>query len=123
MEFFRGYDRANPDQGAHLEGISDFHVHEFEFYPGELSLYIPEVHYQIICTPVTKLYYRKETNDERQIVYYFYPETANLTLEQIDYLFIDEGLDGVHGSSQPSSQPDLHPDAKEPTVREVHCTV
>lgn len=59
-------------------------------------------------------YYRKETNDERQIVYKFYPETANLTLEGIDDLFID--------GSQGGSQPDLHPDAKEPAVREVHCT-
>jgi hypothetical protein len=29
------------------------------------------------------------------LVYFFYPETANLTLEEVDYLFVKEGHKGV----------------------------
>jgi len=38
------------------------------------------------------------------LVYFCYPETSNLTLEEIDYLFIKEGRHGVRaltGASQP----------------------
>jgi hypothetical protein len=29
------------------------------------------------------------------LVYFFYPETANLTLEEVDYLFLKEGHKGI----------------------------
>jgi len=29
------------------------------------------------------------------LVYFFYPETANLTLEEVDYLFVKEGHKGI----------------------------
>jgi hypothetical protein len=29
------------------------------------------------------------------LIYFFYPETANLTLEEVDYLFVKEGHKGV----------------------------
>jgi hypothetical protein len=38
------------------------------------------------------------------LVYFCYPETANLTLEEVDYLFTKEGRHGIHalgGRSQP----------------------
>jgi hypothetical protein len=39
------------------------------------------------------------TNDQRS-----YPETSNLTLEEVDYLFVKDGREGIHkftGRSQP----------------------
>ncbi|KAH0408089.1 putative MFS sugar transporter, partial [Aureobasidium melanogenum] len=38
------------------------------------------------------------------LVYFCYPETSNLTLEEVDYLFVKEGSKGIHkftGPSQP----------------------
>lgn len=29
------------------------------------------------------------------LIYFFYPETANLTLEEVDYLFVKEGHKGI----------------------------
>ena len=29
------------------------------------------------------------------LIYFFYPETANLTLEEVDYLFVKEGHQGI----------------------------
>ena len=34
----------------------------------------------------------------KQIIYFFYPETANLTLEEIDFLFMDRRTVGGHRS-------------------------
>lgn len=36
------------------------------------------------------------------LVYFCYPETSNLTLEEVDYLFIKEGRKGVHALTAPS---------------------
>ncbi|KAI4762735.1 putative Myo-inositol transporter 1 [Aureobasidium sp. EXF-3400] len=38
------------------------------------------------------------------LVYFCYPETSNLTLEEVDYLFVKDGKEGIHkftGKSQP----------------------
>lgn len=36
------------------------------------------------------------------LVYFCYPETSNLTLEEVDYLFVKEGRKGVHQLTGPS---------------------
>lgn len=35
-----------------------------------------------------------------QLVYFFYPETANLTLEEIDYLFVSGDVAAERGQAQ-----------------------
>ena len=67
-----------------MEGVFDFYVFEFGFRSciplfSPLS-FLPVL---IICN---------------QIIYFFYPETANLTLEEIDFLFMDRRTAGGHRS-------------------------
>ena len=52
------------------------------------------------------------------LVYFCYPETSNLTLEEIDYLFIKEGRHGLHaltGASQPV-QESLKDEVEKPVI-------
>lgn len=41
------------------------------------------------------------------LVYYCYPETTNLTLEEVDYLFVKEGRKGFFNKFKGPSQPVL----------------
>lgn len=92
LELLRGNDHPNSDPESRLEGVSDLHVLELCVYSGKI--YFTAIN----CLLHTETYL--------QIIWFFYPETANLTLEEIDFLFTDRarhpslGSHAAHGESK-----------------------
>ena len=80
MELLRRHDYAYTAQLARLERISHFHVLELLIHPaGCKSVCL------FACTPDERGISKANT----LLQFFCYPETANLTLEEVDWLFYE----------------------------------
>jgi hypothetical protein len=72
LEFLRRHDYSYAAQFVSMEGLSDLHVPELLIHPTSRK-------------STSSIY--KSTSADTLYQYFCYPETANLTLEEVDWLF------------------------------------
>jgi hypothetical protein len=103
-ELCRSNDHTNPHQQPPMASLPHLHVHKSRLCPSSLFL---------VSFPTLKPYlYPRPT-------FISYPETSNLTLEEVDYLFVKGAREGHHkfaGRSQAvriSLKEDVEQGAKE----------